>query len=388
MRTVGDRDVARIQEATRALDAKRIVLWGYKTPRHTHHWVMVAIHRALEFALRDTGLDVVWLDNVSALEPELLDDAIVLGNLNTDRVDHCMPLRGRATYISHDHTNGRADASRYGDLIAAGRTVFYRVYRGWGLEDFEAIPGHPLAFAVPEAHTCVMLWATDLLPAEIEDTWRRVEAEGGARRRNVVFVGTVWHRNQESIVELAQACADRGLCFEQFGRIKPVRVPWPSGPNVRVGGQSISNDEQLRRIREALLAPALQGSDQLRSPETGGSYVPCRIFKNISYGAFGLSNNPTVGELLGDHVVCDPDIGAMIDAGVRRADADPSRVGLREAMEHVAARHTYLDRLAMLLELAVRRREIVGGRARAPDQPSTDLRRRRLARRTVGLLWG
>ena len=51
-------------------------------------------------------------------------------------------------------------------------------------------------------------------------------------------------------------------------------------------------EENMKLIQESIIAPSVQTEWQVNN-----LYIPCRIFKNISYGKMGLTNNPAVNEL-------------------------------------------------------------------------------------------
>lgn len=386
--------IRRIREALRALGVARVIVWGYRTPSHTHHWVMVAIHRALEHALRGDAdaPELLWLDNRTVGDPAVFDDALVLGNVNVDHVDHCLPLRRRGLYVMHDHAPGRLELSRYGALRPAGRVLFYEVFRARPAATYSPVADQPLCYVDAAGERVVMSWATDLLPHEIAEAWEAVVARGQpSGPREVVFVGSSWKANATELASLARETVARGLEYVHYGR-ELVPTDWPESPHVHVHRGSISMADNIARVREATLAPALQGAHQLRNPEGDapgqGNYVPCRIFKNISYGALGVSNNPTVAAVLGDAVVCRADIGEMLDAALEREAADPSRAGLRDAMAVVAGTHTYLNRLAMLLELADARHAACGRKpAELRDDDGLRLTWRRVVRGTLGRGW-
>ncbi|HVH99173.1 MAG TPA: hypothetical protein VM869_10695 [Enhygromyxa sp.] len=395
MRELAEPGIRRIRAALRDLQVRRVIVWGYREPRHTHHWVMVAMHRALEHALRDDprSPELLWLDNRTVGDPAAFDDALILSNVNVDHVDHCLPLRRRGLYLIHDHAPGRIDCSRYEPLRTAGRAVFYEVFRSRPGADYRAIEDQPLCYVHRDGDRVVMLWATDLLPHEIEQAWQAVteRPRAAADARSVVFVGSSWTANARELAILARDAVARGLRFEHYGRVM-TPTEWPRSELVHVHGESVSMEENVRLVREATIAPALQGLHQLRNKDGDGvgegNYVPCRIFKNISYGAFGVSNNPTAKAVLGDAVVCRSDFGEMLDAALEQVAADPKRTALRDAMVLVAKTHTYFDRMAMLLELTRDRHERMG---RAVPQLRDDdrlrLGLRRVIRRSVGWSW-
>ena len=68
-------------------------------------------------------------------------------------------------------------------------------------------------------------------------------------------------------------CADNSMKFRQLTQISDV--------------------ENVAAIRSARLAPAFAGGWQVEH-----NYLPCRLFKNISYGALGFTNVPALKTFL------------------------------------------------------------------------------------------
>ncbi|MCX4248059.1 hypothetical protein [Paraliomyxa miuraensis] len=382
--------VERTLEHLDALGCRRVVLHGYRGRSHTHHWVMWAIERAWIHILRDRpDVSLCWADNRNPLPFEALEQAVVWGNVNVDRVDYTLPIVPGACYVMHDHHPGRTSTADYAEHVASGRALFYEVFRGHDDPDARPVDGEvPVHTWSPARGVARITWGTDLLPDEIAHNRELVVAAGPRRPPGeVVFVGSAWRNNADDLAALAQAAVERGLRFVHHGRVM-TDVRWPDHPMVVSTDGSVSHDDNVRLVREALVAPAFQGKAQLPNPDERGNYVPCRIYKNISYGAPPVTNNATVKTLLGEGVALGRTPGQMLDAALAVLEADPQQQALEELMAEVARRHTYLSRVEMLMRLMVEHRE---ARARVPApgarRAGAGLRLRKLAHRVVGRRW-
>lgn len=119
-------------------------------------------------------------------------------------------------------------------------------------------------------------WGTDLFAEEFMDPVYNPYS------KDVTFVGAVWGErnngvelgNVAMINELRLLCADNSLEFKCFSQI--------------------SDSQMINLIRDARLAPAFAGGWQVEH-----NYLPCRVFKNISYGALGFTNVPALKSFLG-----------------------------------------------------------------------------------------
>jgi hypothetical protein len=372
-----------------ALGCRRVLLHGYRTPAHTHHWVMWAIERAWAHILQDRpDVELRWVGSRTPLAESELRGAVVWGNLNVDRVDYTLPIVPDACYVMHDHHPGRRLADDYAEHVASGRGLLYEVFRGHDDADARPVDELPAHTWSPARGVACITWGTDLLPAEIAENRARVLAAPPRRPPgDVVFVGSAWRNNADDLAALAEAAVERGLRFVHHGRVMQ-RVRWPEHPGVVSHDGSLSHDDNVRLVREALVAPAFQGLAQLPNPDDRGNYVPCRIYKNVSYGAPPVTNNPTVKALLGDGVALGRTPGEMLDAALAALAADPQQRTLEALMAEVARRHTYLSRVELLMRLLVEHREARAGTpAPRARRAGASLRLRRLARRVVGHRW-
>jgi hypothetical protein len=167
-----------------------------------------------------------------------------------------------------------------------------------------------------------IFWATDLLPHEILFTPHRSDS------RDVVFVGSVWGHNKSTLKEFRRAVRSRGL-------------KWKVHKNV-------DQERHAELIRRARFAPSIQGDWQ-----ADHGYIPCRLFKNVSYSQLAISNNPSARTILGeDQIVCDRDLPTLVDL-MLKAEHD-ARIDemVRAAQSTIRSRHTYVNRIEELLGFA------------------------------------
>lgn len=118
-------------------------------------------------------------------------------------------------------------------------------------------------------------WGTDLFSEEF------MEPVFNPYSNEVTFVGAIWGEKNNgvelgnvSMIELLKLlCADNSLRFRHLTHV--------------------SDAENVAAIRSARLSPAFAGNWQVDK-----NYLPCRVFKNISYGVLGITNIPALKSFL------------------------------------------------------------------------------------------
>jgi hypothetical protein len=103
------------------------------------------------------------------------------------------------------------------------------------------------------------------------------------------------------------------------------------------------------------MAPDIRGSgaisdesDITKSAHLYTGYIPCRIFKNISYGQLGITNSWSVNDLFGGAIVYDSDIKNLF---YKAQDQRSNKSLVLEQMSYVKTNHTYLNRVAAILSI-------------------------------------
>lgn len=283
-------------------DAYQFVVWG--RPNNSYQYIQEAFFRALQYQ----GRKVRWLghDDGGDYTKTIF---ISMGN-----IAHYMPVLPDALYIIHNFLgNDTAVEARF-----SNSNVLH-----FGVKTDQS----PAPETYPDRVTDIY-WATNLLPPEIEANKKKACLLNESSRV-INWVGTVWDGrfgNRPELDAFSRAGAMHGINF--------------------VHHKNVSLEENVRLIQESYFAPAIVGSWQ-----HSVGYVPCRIFKNISYGHYGVTNSEAVNRIFDGRLIHNNDTGLLFSDAVRelrRRSVDE----LCELMDYVSANHTYLNRLDQLLSKA------------------------------------
>lgn len=368
------------------LGIEKVLIWGYKY-QHTYHFIHLAFFRAFEWLCADTDVQVTWLDHRDDFPPETGAKTLVLTMMDPPRIDE--PIRIDPSTVLWIHKSGEQPEwyERYLDAHAQGRVLFYDEFRRMrryraestyplfrkltstllaqsGEEQLPVVADHdvPLHWHVPSLGQVTMTWGSDLLPHEIADRVALVPELVGTQAASdeVSWVGSVWNPNYELMADFAVLCQSQQLRYLQYGEyvidefVEALRKRGLQ-PDEIVHKRYISVEENVEITARSRFAPAIQGTNQLAS-DNSASYVPCRLYKNMSYGGLGMSNNETARLLFGDLVAVQQDLGALLEDGYRLASDRSVGERIVEGMRQVAANHTYLSRIDLLLRATLARR--------------------------------
>jgi hypothetical protein len=302
------------------------VVWGFKNNYNTFGHVHEAFFRALKFRFPDR--QVLWIDSESDTSKVDFSNTIFL------TVDVASPLglpkRADCLYAVHNIDK------KYKDYLVGLDVLNYGVYSSMTdlgshvklFEDDAFYSSQPW-----ESFASVMFrWGTDLLPHEIEAN--KPNRVFRSDSRVITYVGSVGGYYDTGINPFKRACGESGIYFQTVGGYGNSHKP------------GISVEENIRLIQESYIAPAICPPYQVQM-----GYAPCRIFKNISYGQYGVTNSAHVNELFGNRLICNSDTYKLFyDA----KDQLP-QIGLKQLhalMDEVAEKHTYLNKIDALLHAA------------------------------------
>ncbi len=287
--------------------ARMAVVWGHKLFSHTHSYV----HEGFARAFRFLGYDVHWVDDDDDVSGLDFRGALFL---TEGQVDGRIPIRQDCKYVLHN-----CDGARYASVRRNCLTI--QVYCAKNRQPtFDRVgPASYYADGV-----LYQPWATDLLPHEIDIDWASLSRESAS-----YWIGTIGDGQFGNIHELEgfrRACQERGVNF--------------------VPRASVARDTHIDLIQRSYLAPAITGTWQ-RSQ----GYVPCRIFKNISYGQLGMTNSEAVNDIFEGRLVVNPDTHQLFADGEEALRAPGAGARVRELMQTVRDTHTFVHRITTILEV-------------------------------------
>lgn len=306
---------------------QKVVVWGHKLIDARTANTFAFIHDSWYRTFKYMGYDVVWLDNNDDVSNMSFDNCLFL---TEGQVDQKMPVNDSSKYIIHN-----CDIAKYVGVLP--NVLNLQVYtQDCHLRNVIPVDQRQLCYYQPKAdfsridHGCnnrtiYQPWATNLLPNEID--LDNTIAMRYQRQKRIFWVGSIMggpHRNDDKIRELTEIARKDGV---QFIHAK------------------LQNDLQPRAIAESWIAPALQGAWQVAK-----GYVPCRVFKNISYGRMTPTNSPQVYALFGTKLPFGETTAEMYQNGVAW-ETNPDPKTLREVMQQVKEHHTFVNRIENMLKV-------------------------------------
>lgn len=299
----------------RGAEFDKVVIWGHKFGTHTHSY----IHNGFYIAFNHLGYETYWLDNSDDVSEFDFSNTLFL---TEGQVDNNIPLRNDCLYMLHNPSN----PEKYINNIPAKNRIYFQVYTDDVLNKPNCVMIDKFVYYNLPSQCLYMPWATDLLPDEIETIKQQVCKS--PTQNYVCWVGTIGvglFGNKEQIDPFIQASEENGFEFIHTYRV--------------------SVEDNIKLISESYMAPTIVGKWQ---QEKG--YIPCRIFKNISYGKMGVTNSRNVYEIFDRKIVYNPDSYQLFyDAQERMKDLTVDEI--YELMDIVKTKHTYINRIQTLLFL-------------------------------------
>jgi hypothetical protein len=286
---------------------KKVIIWGHKLHTHTHSYIHYAFFKAFE----NMGYETLWLDSSDDISGINFSESLFL---TEGGVDSGIPLIKGSHYILHN-----CKTEKY--IQAECKFIILQVYTNDTLNRGEEIsPGTVIQFA-EDVNVLYMPWATNLLPHEIDLN----DATNIMGIKNCVFVGS----DQGHIGSFFNICRSNGVSVDW-------RNPWMT---------PTSFEENRELVRNSYMAPALQNDWQV---DVG--LIPCRIFKNISYGHFGYTNSETTNRIFSNELIYDKNMESLFHKIIEFKNSDNHIDKLKYLMNEVKEKHTYINIIKDLLK--------------------------------------
>ena len=341
------------REERSVLDSfKKIILWGFPLDSHTHSYIHACWVRTFEVL----GKEVHWFHDDNFKDPSSFSYENCLF-ITEGYAETKIPLCASSVYFVHNAIYPQKYLRAGARLLEIRFKVneIHDVNNDFKLDDgthtleplsqdtdYELLTsnvGLSTEFTGPvrtpmNYEAIYLFWATDLFPWEFNYS----DAEYIPKERVVHFVGSPTGDSR-------------------YGRLRSIMeakgIPWILHNPWEA---PVTFEEGRRMIRESAIAPdfrpestkediaeygLLNGKNHM-----GIGYIPCRLFKNISYGHIPVTDSPHAAALFGDAIVFDSNLEQLVEKGLE-AQKDIERK--RRAMKMVADRHTYIHRARDLL---------------------------------------
>lgn len=302
----------------------KIIIWGYPYGSDTLSYVWNGFFKAFQ----QLGYSVIWLpDQSKSAESSLLDNSVVL--CEEYQTKH-LPIKESSTYIVHTCIKPEKYLGKCQRLIDLRYNEDYQDHATnykYYLDRYRCDKVGPLAYyqKATDYDRLYLSWATDLLPQEFNFADARHPREPIS-----YFIGTRHsdrYQNATAMNEWQACCIQKGIEFRHID-------PWIN---------PVSDEMNRKIIKQCYLAPDLRGPSNIKT-----GYIPCRIFKNISYGQIGLTNSRAIYSALEDMVIYHPEIPKLFALGEEYKD-DYKRI--IDLMKLVQEKHTYINRAQAILDI-------------------------------------
>lgn len=317
----------------------KFIIHGFKNKINTYHF----IHLAFEKAAKYLGYDTYWLDNTDNLPNSFYNDSIILTEgWETDK----LPIANNSVYIIHHF--GTKKTGRYNHnikYVSNKNKVFdlrflcenfedHNQYWNIKFKDLEKIDNCTYLQINDNYNFIYQPWATDLLPEEIDENDVYIPKEN-----TIYYLGTIsngWHNevipkwklnNRDGVNKFIKACKENNIDFIENDPIK----------------NQLSTTDYKKIYQKSYLSPDIRDYHKI---EVG--YIPCRVFKNISYGNLGMTNSKVVFDFFEQDIAYHDDPYELFYVG-QKLRTDYTK--LKNMVRFVKSNHTYVNRIQSLLKI-------------------------------------
>ena len=289
---------------------KKAIVWGHKQISNTFYHIMYSYHKAFKYL----GYEAYWFDNNTDVSNFDFSDCIFF---TEGQADQNIPLKSTGFYILHHcsldkYINSKCKYINLCNYVGDCEDGISFNYNGKveKIKDFLFYDKENIAMYQP--------WATDLLPNEI-DTDLFIPYD--KNKTDINYIGSIspYDNLLYRMQIFAQACKDNNKQFKQY--------------------QYIGYEENLRLIRESYLSIDMRNDWHLQR-----RYIPCRVWKNISYGKFTGTNSPHVYKMLGDFIAYNEDPYCLFKE-TEQQYANLSKEKMKLAMLYIKENHTFVNRI-------------------------------------------
>lgn len=313
---------------------KKVIIWGHKLGSHTHSFVHFGYYRAAKFL----GYDTYWMDDNDDVSNFDFSNSIFITD-SSNPISEKIPIRKDCIYFDHfsDTPFQLTGNCYYRDKFKQSRLDHPNYYNflyyaeTWNKDNKKEWPDDSELQLVGEKHffhqkskTLTTMWATDLLPPEID----KIEpCLFDNQKEKIYFVGTIQGQN---LLKFAEICKSNNKQMVNAGG-------WIFIHNKL----DLDVNQNIELVRDSFISVDIR---EQHSHLFLGKYYPCRIFKNISYGKWTGSNHKGIEDVFFDNITCENNLEILYHKLVEDyKKCDYSK--MKSAMNFVKDKHTYVNRI-------------------------------------------
>ena len=319
----------------------KIVIWGYPLHSHTHSY----IHNAFYKGFSHMGYETYWFHDGDYPKDFDWNDCIFW---TEGFADKNIPLNKTSTYFVHVCPDPakyiNAGVKRFIDVEYNHLWHQDHVYE-YTLDKSKVEKVGPCCYFKPKKNRRVQVlndyhqywiedydkffvtWATNSLP----DEFNFEDIHYPREENKIYFSGNLSQNgvceNYSTFAPFIRECTNNGI---EFIKNDPFQNP-------------LSEEEVVLRTKKSVLGVDIRGPRHIKN-----GYVPCRVFKSISWGHLATTNSEEVYNELEGHCLYQSDTSKLFyESMEKRTDYD----FIKDCMLYVKENHTYINRINSIMSI-------------------------------------
>lgn len=296
---------------------KKVIIWGYTPHTHTHSY----IHYGFAKAFANLDYDVMWYDDSPEYSQENLSDAIIISEVNCCKY---LPVNDTSKYFIHNlNSDFESSANNFYNLLVYHENYTWPV-KIKKIDDF--------SWYDESTNTIVIMWATDLLPKEIES---QEVALYDSSKLSVNYVGSLSSEYQVLMNDIVNS---HDKTFVNYGGYTGVREN-------HLSRGFVDDNESIKLMQNSYLNFDLRPKCHIEN-----GYIPCRIFKAMSYGCWIGTNSEKILKFFDGRMTACSELNKLYE--LTENDSKHATLELlKDNQNYIQKNHTYLNRINSLLSV-------------------------------------
>lgn len=291
----------------------KVIIWGHKLHSHTHSY----IHNAYFHAFKKLGYETFWFDDKDDVSNFNFNNCILF---TEGQVDKRIPLNITSKYILHHcnkdkyHNYRHVNLCNYVNDCTLGKS---HNYPGGSVEKINYF-----TYYDSKNRALYQPWGTTSFYDEFDDF-----SKLDKNISEIYYVGTVWADNINEMTQFHTSCLKN---------------------NKKLIIQKTNSELESRKfIKASFIAPDIR----LRHHVNVG-YIPCRIFKNISYGKVPATNSEYVANFFGKGLLpYTSNLENLVEHNIEFYNSPKAQEIFSFLSNEVKQNHTFLTRIKHILEV-------------------------------------
>jgi hypothetical protein len=300
---------------------KKIVIWGHLPDTHTHSY----IHLGFAKAFGHLDYDVIWYDDSPEYSEEDISNSIVISEINCCRY---MPINKTSKYFIHNIVDGFENQNKFEGENIHNLLVYHKNYN-W---NDNIIDNGDYSWFDSKTKTLVLMWATDLLPNEIDLT---SEILLDNDKKYINYIGTLGSEYSKDFINIVNS---NHKLFKNYGG-------YTGEKSLDTSLGFMSGNNLIKLTQDSYLNFDIRPQCHIEN-----GYIPCRIFKTMSYGCWIGTNSVKIDNFFEGRITTHSDLKTLYFKTEEDSQKATIEI-LKDNKNFIKQNHTYVNRVKSILSV-------------------------------------